>query len=87
MDGSGRIVSFTARPVANSPGYINAGVYMFRRQELLEIPVRQKCSLEEVVLPDLAGKGLLFGWPVGPDFIDIGTPETYRDAQNFFAKR
>ena len=87
MDGSGRIVSFAARPVTNSPGYINAGVYMFSRQELLAIPVRQKCSLEEVILPGLAEKGSLFGWPVGPDFIDIGTPETYRDAQIFFAKR
>lgn len=87
MNGDGCIVSFAPRPIANSPGYINAGVYMFRRQVLLEIPARQKCSLEEEILPGLVEKRSLFGWPVGPDFIDIGTPETYRDAQSFFAKR
>ena len=87
LDAKGRVVGVQPRPTTASAGLINAGVYAFRREALLSLAPGQKLSLEEDVFPGWADCGSLFGWRVGADFIDIGTPETYRAAQTFFTKR
>jgi D-glycero-alpha-D-manno-heptose 1-phosphate guanylyltransferase len=87
LDANGRVIAFQSRPTTASAGLINAGVYAFRREALLSIAPGRKLSLEEDVFPAWADGGSLFGWRVGADFIDIGTPETYRAAQSFFTKR
>lgn len=84
MDDDGRIRKFEARPSTPSAGLINAGVYMFRREALLEIPPSMKVSLEKNFFASLAARGLLFGWRVDGRFIDIGTPESYASAHRFF---
>jgi NDP-sugar pyrophosphorylase family protein len=86
LDAAGRIVVFSPRPMTAAPGLINAGVYAFRTEFLRAIPRRRKISLEEVIFPAMAGRGKLFGWRVESNFIDIGTPETYQAAQEFFDK-
>jgi NDP-sugar pyrophosphorylase family protein len=87
VDAEGRVVTFASRPANGGPGLINAGVYMFHRAVLDAIPQGRPVSLEAEVLPALAARGALFGWLTDGDFIDIGTPESYRTAQKFFADR
>jgi NDP-sugar pyrophosphorylase family protein len=83
----GRVLAFASRPVTAGPGLINAGLYMFSRVAIDAIPAGRAVSLEAEVLPDLAARQALFGWRVDSDFIDIGTPESYRAAPKFFADR
>jgi NDP-sugar pyrophosphorylase family protein len=45
---------------------------------------KRKLSLEEEIFPAMAERGRLYGWPVDGRFIDIGTAESYRAAQDFF---
>jgi NDP-sugar pyrophosphorylase family protein len=87
LDGDGRVVTFSSRPTTVGAGLINAGIYMVHRRVLDAIPRGRRVSLEAEVLPELAQGGTLFGWLANGAFIDIGTPETYRAAQRFFANR
>jgi D-glycero-alpha-D-manno-heptose 1-phosphate guanylyltransferase len=87
LDAQSRIVAFASRPAVPQPGLINAGVYMFRRAGLDAIPQDRAVSLEDEVFPQIVARQTLFGWRIGANFIDIGTPESYRDAQKFFAER
>jgi NDP-sugar pyrophosphorylase family protein len=84
VDGSGRVVGFESRPSLPTPGLINAGVYMLRRDVLNMIEPGRKVSLEDELFPALAERGELFAWQVDARFIDIGTPESYDAAQAFF---
>jgi NDP-sugar pyrophosphorylase family protein len=84
VDATGRIVEFASRPATPTPGLINAGIYLLRREVLLAIPPDTKVSLEESVFPGLAATGGLYAWQVDARFIDIGTPESYAAAQTFF---
>lgn len=86
LDASGRITMFSPRPVISTPGFINAGVYMFRTDVLRAISKHNKVSLEEEIFPSMAERGELFGWHVRSEFIDIGTPASYEAAQGFFLK-
>jgi NDP-sugar pyrophosphorylase family protein len=77
----GRVAAFVEKG-ARGPGYINAGMYAFDRSVLEEMPGRG--SLERDVLPNRKDISVLAGdFP----FIDIGTPESLRAAEAFFASR
>jgi NDP-sugar pyrophosphorylase family protein len=68
---------------ASGPGAVNAGVYVFRRDAIESIDAGRAVSLEREVLPSWIGRGLRAA--VRPcRFIDIGTPEAYGAAENFF---
>ena len=64
-------------------GWVNAGVYAFRLRLIGALPADVECSLEREWLPGLLPDGV-FAYPVTGDFIDIGTPESYAEAQRFF---
>ncbi len=68
-------------------GWINAGIYMLSREFLKSIPLGASWSLEQEVFPRLAKQGCLYGFPGGRNFIDIGIPESYQQAQHFFLAR
>jgi NDP-sugar pyrophosphorylase family protein len=57
-------------------GLINAGVYVFQREVVENIP-DGVVSIEHQVLPTLAGKRA-FGVVTKGLFVDIGLPETYQ---------
>lgn len=67
---------------ASRPGLINAGVYILDRRAFASLPSDRANSLESERLPDLVADGVVSGViaPEGSYFIDIGLPETYREA-------
>src|SRR5262249_2564905 len=67
------------------PGWINAGVYLLSRQSIAAIEPGRALSLEREVLPELSRRGRVFGYRRGGRFLDIGTPESYEQAESFFA--
>ncbi len=77
------LCKFTEKGTDHGPGWINAGVYILKKTLLESLPSGTSCSLEYNFFPDLIGKGL-YGFPTTGEFIDIGTPDTYQQAQHFF---
>jgi D-glycero-alpha-D-manno-heptose 1-phosphate guanylyltransferase len=80
MDGE-KIIGFEEKKSSAKEGLINAGVYLFRKDLLEELMLGESFSLERDVFPLLLKKRL-FGYPSNGLFIDIGTPESYLEAQN-----
>jgi len=74
------ILSFDEKKNAPSPGWINAGIYMFNKKVLNHIPTKKQFSLEQDVFPSLTEKGL-FGFPSQSRLLDIGTPERLERAR------
>jgi D-glycero-D-manno-heptose 1,7-bisphosphate phosphatase len=62
-----------------TPGLINAGVYLFDRRLLGDLPERG--SLEREVLPSLCARGLVRGRVHDGFFLDIGIPDAFARAQ------
>ncbi|GJL49418.1 nucleotidyltransferase family protein [Candidatus Nitrospira salsa] len=62
---------------------VNAGIYVFSRQLLATIPRCGAISLEREVLPGWVGRGLC-GYTGKGNFIDIGVPESYAEADLMF---
>ena len=77
------ILSFEEKSDAAGPGWINAGVYLLTRTSIATIEPGRYYSLEREFFPGLAGKSLR-GYCVEDRFIDIGTPEAYAAAEQFF---
>ncbi|MCX7816382.1 MAG: nucleotidyltransferase family protein [Syntrophales bacterium] len=81
LDETSRIVKFAEKEGESRRGLINAGVYLMSRSVVESIPFNQNCSLEKDVFPYLTG---ICGYIVQGPFIDIGTPEDYKRASEFF---
>ena len=78
---AGEVVgAFREKSLLPGPGLVNAGVYLFEREVFEPLPEGQAVSLEREVLPRLIHQGL-FGVRGEAPLLDIGTPETYRAAQ------
>jgi len=74
-----RVTGFLEKTGNETPGVVNAGVYVFNHKVLQNIP-EGPCSLEKDVFPKLLEHGV-FGLEQQGVFIDIGTPEDYARAQ------
>jgi D-glycero-D-manno-heptose 1,7-bisphosphate phosphatase len=80
-----RIVAFREKTGANTPGLINAGIYLFDKALLDRItPV---CSLEKEILPVLAQQNQLAATVLDGFFIDIGIPADYARAGHDLPQR
>ena len=64
--------------------WINAGIYLLNHRLLLTIPASGAVSLEREMFPAWIGQGL-YGYRSEGRFVDIGTPEAYAVAEQFFA--
>jgi NDP-sugar pyrophosphorylase family protein len=82
----GTICEFAEKTDTRERGWINAGIYLLSQRLLRSIPADRPVSLEREVLPSWTGRGL-FGYRSQGRFLDIGTPETYAAAEQFFAAR
>jgi NDP-sugar pyrophosphorylase family protein len=83
MDGSGRVLAFEEKSSRCGPGWINAGIYLISRRVLETIPSGRPVSLEKEMFPEWTERRF-FGYRNSGRFIDIGTPESYKAAQEFF---
>jgi D-glycero-alpha-D-manno-heptose 1-phosphate guanylyltransferase len=79
----GRIEEFCEKRATAEAGWINSGVYWFERAVLAALPRQEPLSLETQVLPSWIGKGL-YGYFGRGGFLDIGVPEDYARAGEFF---
>jgi NDP-sugar pyrophosphorylase family protein len=82
--GAGDAVEAFREKSSSAPGWINAGLYLLSPRVLDSIPTGRAVSLERDILPDWISRGL-FGHQTDGRFIDIGTPESYAEAERFFA--
>jgi len=80
----GQVLSFAEKGFCIGPGLINAGIYILTRNILLTLPPKQKHSLEMELFPSLVEQKQLYGLFAQKHFIDIGTPDSYQEAQQFF---
>lgn len=85
VDESDQIVGFEEKGKSREPGLINGGIYLINRSFIEEIPEGKAISIEKEVFPNWIGKGF-YGYKGKHDFIDIGTPETYAQAELFFSR-
>ncbi len=82
-DERGLLTSF--REKTPGAGYINAGIYLFRSKELRRFPQGVPLSIEHDIFPCLLAQNAKFAAVLLKEapFIDIGTPETLRQASTF----
>lgn len=69
--------------VPGQPGLINAGVTFISRELIGRLPERKTFSMESEVFPGLVESGGMFGLEQKGPFFDIGTPESYREFEEF----
>ncbi len=80
---NGLISEFTEKDASGSPGWINAGIYFIDRRLLRMIPAWGAVSLEQEMFPAWQRWGL-YGYCARDRFLDMGVPEAYRTAADFF---
>lgn len=79
------IISFQEKKAGSGAGLINAGIYLINKSLFAEIPENKEISIEKEVFPKWIGRGF-YGYRGSNNFIDIGKPENYAKAEEFFAK-
>lgn len=79
----GAVEAFVEKGRAGGPGLINGGVYAVQRRLLLGLG-GGRSSLERDWLPRWVADGKVAGERARGGFIDIGTPESYAAAGQFF---
>jgi len=85
IDSNKKVIEFYEKKHNSGSGWINAGIYMFKRNVLDSFEKACKLSLEKDILPKLISMNF-FGYECSGEFIDIGTPESYARAESFFEK-
>ena len=80
----GAVRAFHEKRSERRAGMINAGVYVLEREVVGTVPEGRAVSLEAEFFPTLIGHGLYAAVGDHP-FLDIGTPEAYASAEQFFA--
>ncbi|HEY7309373.1 MAG TPA: nucleotidyltransferase family protein [Gemmataceae bacterium] len=81
----GRILRFEEKNQAAGAGWVNAGIYLLQRSLIEEIPADGPASLERDLFPMWAAGKRCCAFLSGAPFLDIGTPESYAQAEAFFA--
>lgn len=84
-DAAGQVVSFSEKAEGLGAGWINAGIYLLNRQVVDSIPAEGKVSIEREVFPSWIGRKMFGFKSEESTFIDIGTPESFIQAQQFFS--
>jgi len=85
VNGNGIVQKFEEKSESKGSGWINAGIYLLRQRFIKSIPSERTVSLEREIFPSWIGQGL-YGYQSDGQFIDIGTPESYQAAKEFFSK-
>lgn len=86
LDDSQRIVAFDEKNPQRGRGYVNAGIYLFRKEALALIPADTPLSLERDLFPTLIRQNCYAFAAPGP-LLDIGTPARLASATKFLGER
>jgi D-glycero-alpha-D-manno-heptose 1-phosphate guanylyltransferase len=84
IDGTGRVICFAEKTARTGSDWINAGIYLLRRSLIENIPLGQPRSLERDLMPPWIEGCRCYGFRCAGRFLDIGTPEAYASAEQFF---
>ncbi|MBY0232205.1 MAG: nucleotidyltransferase family protein [Gemmataceae bacterium] len=79
-----RVWRFVEKGPSHGPGLVNAGVYLLEPEAVQALPSGPS-SLERDLFPVMSREGNLAGCPTDGPFLDIGTPESYAQAEAHFA--
>jgi len=83
FDKKNKLVSFNEK-IDSGKGYVNAGIYLFSNDTLNYIPKKKKYSLEKEFFPMIINNNC-YAFISESKLIDIGTPERYKFAKDYFA--
>jgi D-glycero-alpha-D-manno-heptose 1-phosphate guanylyltransferase len=87
LSSNSTIVSFEEKGTATGAGWVNAGIYVFNSEMVRAIHrAIHAVSLEREIIPSWVGQRL-YGYQSHGRFLDIGTPESYAQANTFFADK
>jgi D-glycero-alpha-D-manno-heptose 1-phosphate guanylyltransferase len=86
LDELQRITGFTEKGKSGAGGWINGGMYMINTAFYRRSSPGERFSLETDFLPGCIPSRRLYGYKTEGYFIDIGTPESYRRAQDEFKR-
>jgi NDP-sugar pyrophosphorylase family protein len=84
VEDGGRLFAFEEKGAGSGSGWINAGIYLIKKSLIETIPDGKPFSLEREFFPKLIHQGL-YGFQFKGEFIDIGTPESFALAEDFFS--
>ena len=79
-----KVIGFQEKDMTNHAGWINAGIYLIASSLIETIPKAGMVSLERTMFPAWVGCGL-YGYQSKGKFLDIGTPENFAAAEEFFS--
>jgi NDP-sugar pyrophosphorylase family protein len=83
VDEDGTIGHFEEKGASPGPGWINAGIYLLPRDDLVSLPPDRPLSLEREVLPGWVAQRRVRGYRCPGRFLDMGTPGSYASAEAF----
>ena len=86
ISAEGEILSFREKQPDAPAGWISAGVYLLDKTLIADLAADTKISLEKDCFPSWLGLPLR-GKRLQSRFLDIGTPESYRQAETFFHEK
>jgi D-glycero-alpha-D-manno-heptose 1-phosphate guanylyltransferase len=84
VDTNCMVKSYDEKASNSRNGWVNSGIYLIEEHMIQTIPAHKSVSMEHEMFPVWIGHGL-YGYQRHGRFIDIGTPETFAKAQEFFA--
>lgn len=86
IDENGRITRFEEKPARSFSNLVNSGMYILEHDVLAYIP-KNEFDFSKDLFPLMLKKELpLYGIEVKGYWFDIGTPESYRKAKEYFQK-
>lgn len=87
LDAEGRVTDFKEKAGSAADSFLNAGVYIARKEVAAFFPPASAFSLEHDVFPSVARSFSCFGFVTDREALDIGTPERYHEAVRRFNKK
>lgn len=86
MDDYYRIKSFKEKVGHKDNSFINAGIYLMKKDIFSSMPDNEVFSLEYDFFPKILDNNKCYGFVCEGELIDIGTPERYAKANQLFCK-
>jgi D-glycero-alpha-D-manno-heptose 1-phosphate guanylyltransferase len=88
VDASNRLLAFNEKSShASEPGWINAGIYLLRRQLVCDCPSQRPLAFEFDLFPAWLHSGRhVEVYPVPTEFLDIGTEQTLPQAESLIRR-